>query len=107
AFAVGIQSRIKSSVRVSHFTQQPGEDSLNNFFVLSIAGGSVCFSIEAHELAVVVKHFLKVRSKPLSVDGIARKSTPDLIVNATHSDFFQRKVDLIHDSRITRQIVTP
>src|SRR5690606_30592566 len=43
--------------------------------------------------------------EPFTVDGIAGKASADLIVNTAHSDLFQRKVDLVDEGGVGRQIV--
>ena len=45
--------------------------------------------IQAQQLGIVIKHFLKMRHPPFCIDRIAGKAAPELIMYATQSDFLQ------------------
>src|SRR5690606_26477777 len=73
SLAVGIECRVEPAVGVSHLPREPFEYTFHDIPVFRVARGGECFGAQAHELAVVVQHLLKVWGKPFTIYGIAGK----------------------------------
>src|SRR5262249_3650693 len=64
----------------------------------SILSDLKCVEIGARKLRLVVKHLFEMRDVPVAVNGVAMKSTADVIVDSARSHFSQR--DEVHLQRV-------
>ena len=90
-FCIGfrIDSRIKTSLLIAHFSQNKIKQFLCNAAIRCISGERIGFGIDRGKLPVVVKHFLKMRNIPESIDTVAVKSATHMIADATLRHFIE------------------
>ena len=79
--AVCILRGIKSSSRAGHLPQNVIECIRHNGAVKRASRRLICFEVDSGQKSVVVKHFLEVRDKPVSINAVAVETPTELIIH--------------------------
>ena len=106
-FAIGILRGIEPTLRVRHFTDDVVENLLNDPSIQRISGLLKRVEVNAAEQRIVVEHFLKMRHQPMVVDGVAMKSSPQLIVNAPECHLLQAQFRKVQGGLKAGSVVVP
>ena len=83
--AVGILSGVKTSICRGHFPTNIIQDIINRFFVGIFPGDLPRFQVAYCQLRLIVEHLFKVGDMPALVYRVPVKSSPEMIMDPTHS----------------------
>src|SRR5690606_664585 len=107
SFAVGVKGGVKPAFRVHHLSLEPREGLSNYPFELRLMRQSICFRIKREQLCIVVEHLFEMGYKPVLIDRVTRKTSPQLIVDSAHGDLLQREHGVLQHGLPMRQMVIP
>ena len=93
ALAVGIQRGGKTAALGNHFGQQPAHCLLDAHGIERVGSLPPGLAHQVDQQRVVVEHLLEVRGEPALVDGVARETAAEVVVDAALADVGERDVD--------------
>ena len=90
-FRVRIEAGIKASLMQTHVAQRPVGGFPGDLRKQRLSGRQRRPRVFAEQLAIVVEHFLEVGDHPPAVDGVARETAAQLVVQAALGHACQRQ----------------
>ena len=98
ALGICVERRVEAASGILHIAQHPGGRFARDASVQRLACRRMRFAIEREQRGIVVEHFLEVRYAPIAIDGVAKETTSELVVEPAFGHGSQRASD--HPQRV-------
>src|SRR5260370_1461095 len=100
ALGIGVERGTKCAFRRGHLADQPIESLLGTLQKQLLAAASVGEGEQFQNFGVVIEHFLKMRDQPFFIDGAARETSAQGVIDAALAHMLERQLHEFKESRL-------